>query len=162
MRRARHKASYIDGHKCFLSPEKSINIQEELGVDIAMVLDECPSAVLSHEAIEKSLEMTLRWAKRSLEARQNPETAIWGITQGACFKDLRTRAAECLSAMDFDGMAIGGLSVGEEKSLMYLYSCCLNKESNVVELKLFFSLFIKFWNNTLSLVLLGSFGITYT
>ena len=111
--------SYIDGHKCFLSPEKSINIQEELGVDIAMVLDECPSAVLSHEAIEKSLEMTLRWAKRSLEARQNPETAIWGITQGGCFKDLRTRAAECLSAMDFDGMAIGGLSVGEEKSLMY-------------------------------------------
>lgn len=111
--------SHIDGSKCFLSPEKSIQIQEELGVDIAMALDECPAATREHDDIAKSLEMTLRWAKRSLDARQNPNTSIFGITQGAGYRDLRTHAAEALSELDFDGMAIGGLSVGEPKEMMY-------------------------------------------
>jgi len=111
--------SHIDGAKCFLSPEISIQIQEELGVDIAMVLDECPKAGQAEAAIERSLELTLRWAKRSLEARRNDATAIFGITQGGLFPHLRERAARELAAMPFDGYAIGGLSVGERKEDMY-------------------------------------------
>jgi len=116
--------SHIDGAKCFLSPEKSIQIQEELGVDIAMVLDECPAGDLDHAAVEKSLGLTERWALRSLEARRKPNTRIFGITQGGVFRDLRTRAAERIAAASsngsgFDGLAIGGLSVGESKEAMY-------------------------------------------
>lgn len=111
--------SHIDGAKCFLSPEISIQIQEELGVDIAMVLDECPKAGQDEEAIRKSLEMTLRWAQRSLDARRNENTAIFGITQGGLFPHLRALAAASLSEMNFDGYAVGGLSVGEKKEDMY-------------------------------------------
>ncbi len=111
--------SHIDGARCFLSPELSIQIQEELGVDIAMVLDECPPGTLSHDETAKSLEMTLRWAKRSLAARRNEQTSVFGITQGGIHKDLRTHSAQELSAQAFDGMAIGGLSVGESKKSMY-------------------------------------------
>ncbi len=111
--------SHIDGAECFLSPEKSIQIQEDLGVDIAMVLDECPSATLPHADVEKSLAMTNRWAKRSLDSRSRPDTAIFGITQGAIFPDLRKRAAEELSEINFNGMAIGGLSVGEGTEQMH-------------------------------------------
>jgi len=111
--------SVIDGSKCFLSPEKSIQIQEEMGVDIAMCLDECPSADMPVDKLSKSVDMTLRWAKRCLEARQSPETCIFGITQGAGNKELRTKSAEVLSALEFDGMAVGGLSVGESKDIMY-------------------------------------------
>ncbi len=111
--------SHLDGSLQFLSPEKSIEIQQKLCVDIAMAFDECPSPELDHEATDKSLEMTLRWAKRSLQARVRPETRIFGITQGGVYKDLRTKSAQALSAMEFDGYAIGGLSVGEPKQLMY-------------------------------------------
>ena len=111
--------SHIDGAECFLSPEKSIEIQEDLGVDIAMVFDECPSGTLPFSDVEKSLAMTNRWAKRSLEARKNSDTALFAITQGGVFPELRKRAAEELSQMDFDGMAIGGLSVGEGTEQMH-------------------------------------------
>ena len=111
--------SHIDGAKCFLSPEISIQIQEELGVDIAMVLDECPKAGQDEEAIRRSLEMTLRWAKRSLEARRHENTAIFGITQGGLFPHLREYAAQKLAELDFDGYAVGGLSVGEKKEDMF-------------------------------------------
>ena len=111
--------SHIDGAQCFLSPEKSIEIQETLGVDIAMVLDECPAAGLSIEDTEKSLSMTIRWAKRSLAARRSADLSVFGITQGGGHRVLRTRAAEELGAIDFDGMAIGGVSVGEPKPVMY-------------------------------------------
>lgn len=111
--------SHIDGKKLFLSPEKSIEIQEQLGVDIAMVLDECPDARRPYAEIEESLEMTLRWAKRSLDARKKDSTLIFGITQGAVHKELRKRAADSIRALPFDGEAIGGLSVGEEKALLY-------------------------------------------
>ncbi|MFM1848096.1 MAG: queuine tRNA-ribosyltransferase, partial [Pseudomonadota bacterium] len=111
--------SHIDGAKCFLSPEISIQIQEELGVDIAMVLDECPKAGQDEAAITKSLELTLRWAKRSLDARRNDATSIFGITQGGLFPHLREYAAERLGALNFDGYAVGGLSVGEKKEDMY-------------------------------------------
>lgn len=116
--------SHIDGALCFLSPEKSIAIQEELGVDIAMALDECPAGTLDHAAVEKSLALTSRWAKRSLAARKLERTSIFGITQGGVFQDLRTRAAEQIASTEyegrgFDGLAIGGLSVGEPKPQMY-------------------------------------------
>lgn len=116
--------SHIDGALCFLSPEKSIEIQEQLGVDIAMALDECPAGTLEHAAVEKSLALTTRWAKRSLAARRNSDMSVFGITQGGVFRDLRTRAAEDTAAIEvegrgFDGLAIGGLSVGEPKPQMY-------------------------------------------
>lgn len=111
--------SHIDGSKQFLNPEGSINVQQTLGVSIAMALDECPASTLDYNAFEKSLEMTYRWAKRSLAARTDPEMCLFGITQGGCHKDLRTRAAEQICGLPFDGIAIGGLSVGEPKGDMY-------------------------------------------
>lgn len=111
--------SHLDGSKYFLTPEKSVQIQETLGVDIAMAFDECPPGTATFAEAEKSLELTLRWAKRSLDAKRRDETALFGITQGAMFKELRTRSAEAISNMPFDGCAIGGLSVGETKPEMY-------------------------------------------
>jgi queuine tRNA-ribosyltransferase len=111
--------SHIDGSAKFLSPELSIQIQQQLGVDIAMAFDECPSGDLPKEEIEKSLALTVRWAKRSLAARTSEEMSLFGITQGGCDRELRTRAAEEICALPFDGFAIGGLSVGEKKSVMY-------------------------------------------
>ena len=111
--------SHLDGSKQFLSPEGSIQVQQTLGVDIAMALDECPASDLSFEDFQKSLDMTFRWAKRSLDARTDPNMCVFGITQGGCHRELRTRAAEQISSLPFDGFAIGGLSVGEPKSSMY-------------------------------------------
>jgi len=111
--------SHLDGSKQFLSPEKSIEVQQTMGVDIAMALDECPPSTLGFDAIEKSLAMTIRWAKRSLEARTDPEMCMFGITQGALHRELRTRSAEQIREIPFDGYAIGGLSVGEPKNAMY-------------------------------------------
>ena len=111
--------SHLDGAKMFLSPEKAIEIQQSLGVDIAMVLDECPAADRPKKEIADSLEMTHRWAKRCLEARTKEDMGLFGITQGAIHRDLRTHSAEVLSAEPFNGMAIGGLSVGESKEHMY-------------------------------------------
>ena len=110
--------SHLDGVEKFLTPELSIQIQEALGVDIAMVLDECPDATQSWQKISDSLDLTLDWAKRSLGARKKG-TAVFGITQGALYEDLRKKAAEELGTMDFDGIAIGGLSVGETRDQMY-------------------------------------------
>jgi queuine tRNA-ribosyltransferase len=111
--------SHLDGSKHFLTPEGAIGIQEQLGVDIAMVLDECPAGGLPHNEVLSSLELTIRWAKRSLAARKKDTTCIFGITQGGVHRDLRSRAAIELSELNFDGMAIGGLSVGEPKPGMY-------------------------------------------
>ncbi len=111
--------SHLDGSKQFLSPEGSIQVQQTLGVDIAMALDECPASDLTFEQFEKSLDLTFRWAKRSLDARTDPEMCIFGITQGGCHRELRTRAAQQISSLPFDGFAIGGLSVGEPKASMY-------------------------------------------
>lgn len=111
--------SHLDGSRKFLSPELAVDIQERLGVDIAMVLDECPAADLSHELTKQSLMLTLRWARRALAARHNLNTFLFGITQGGTFADLRTVAAEELYQLPFDGYAIGGLSVGEAKEQMY-------------------------------------------
>lgn len=110
--------SHIDGAKCFLSPEIAVQVQEELGVDIAMVLDECPPGDWDFEKTKRSLEMSLRWARRCVEARRSVP-ALFGITQGGRYPELRSRAAEVLAELNFEGLAIGGLSVGEPKSVMY-------------------------------------------
>jgi queuine tRNA-ribosyltransferase len=109
--------SHIDGSRHFLSPERSVDIQNRLGVDIAMAFDECPSHGLSEQAVEESMELTHRWASRSLGAG-NGRTALFGIVQGGTYPRLRRRSVETVAAMDFDGLAIGGLSVGEPKEAM--------------------------------------------
>lgn len=112
--------SHIDGSKQFLSPEKAVQLQEGYGVNIAMAFDECPAAGLTFSEVEKSLDLTLRWAKRCIDARTVPErTHLFGITQGGKFKELRTKSASELSGMPFDGFAVGGVSVGEKKDVMY-------------------------------------------
>ena len=106
------------GAKLFLSPEKSIEIQNNLGSDIMMCFDECPPYPASHEYLEKSLERTLRWAKRCKDANKNPDVqGLFGIVQGGEFEDLRKRSATELVKMDFDGYSIGGTSVGEPKEI---------------------------------------------
>jgi len=109
--------SHLDGSTHFLSPEKSIEIQARLGVDIAMAFDECPSSGLSKEDIRRSMERTHRWARRSLAARRGP-AALFGIVQGGAYPDLRAESAQEIASLDFEGVAIGGVSVGEPKDVM--------------------------------------------
>jgi queuine tRNA-ribosyltransferase len=109
--------SHIDGSLHFLSPERSIEIQNRMGVDIAMAFDECPAYGLSKAEVERSMGLTHRWAARSLALR-NGRTALFGIVQGGVHADLRRLSVEELAALDFDGFAIGGLSVGEPKEEM--------------------------------------------
>ncbi|HSP13884.1 MAG TPA: tRNA guanosine(34) transglycosylase Tgt [Thermoanaerobaculia bacterium] len=109
--------SHIDGSPHFLSPEKSVEIQQRMGVDIAMALDECPPYGWSRQQVEQSMEMTHRWARRSLSVRNGP-SALFGIVQGGTHHDLRRRSVEELASLDFDGMAIGGVAVGESKPEM--------------------------------------------
>ncbi len=109
--------SHIDGSRLFLSPEGSIEIQARMGVDIAMAFDECPRSGLDRSEVEASMELTHRWAERSLRAR-GALSGLFGIVQGGTFEELRRRSAETIGAMDFDGVAIGGVSVGEAKEAM--------------------------------------------
>jgi len=109
--------SHLDGSLHFLSPEKSVEIQNRLGVDIAMAFDECPGHGLSRADVERSMELTHRWARRSLAARGTP--ALFGIAQGSIYPDLRKRSVEEIASMDFDGVALGGISVGESKEEMF-------------------------------------------
>lgn len=109
--------SHLDGSLHFLSPETSIDIQQRMGVDIAMAFDECPAYGQPRSDVEKSMELTHRWAARSLRARTGG-SALFGIVQGGVHHDLRKRSVETIAAMEFDGVAIGGLSVGEPKEEM--------------------------------------------
>lgn len=111
--------SHIDGTRMMLTPERSIQVQERLGVDIAMAFDECPAADISKDDVARSWDRTFRWAARSLQARRGDRTALFGITQGGVHQDLRTYSAQQLATLPFDGFAIGGLSVGEAKEAMY-------------------------------------------
>jgi len=117
--------SHIDGHQEFLSPERAMEIQRQLGSDIQMVFDECPALPATHAAIEKSMALSMRWAKRSKDAfnRQTEEEqagrACFGIVQGGTFADLRLRSAQALQEIGFDGYAVGGLAVGEPQSAMF-------------------------------------------
>ncbi len=109
--------SHIDGALCELSPEKAVEIQETLGSDIMMVLDECPDKDRDEEYCARSMDMTTRWALRCLEARRS-ENALFAITQGGMHTHLREQHARELALHPFDGMAIGVLSVGESKGMM--------------------------------------------
>ena len=112
--------SHIDGHEEFLTPERAMDIQRLLGSDIQMIFDECPSLPAEHAAIARSMELSLRWAKRSKDAfGDQPGHACFGIVQGGTYPDLRQRSAEGLCAIGFDGYAIGGLAVGEPQSAMF-------------------------------------------
>ncbi|WP_069649387.1 tRNA guanosine(34) transglycosylase Tgt [Caloranaerobacter ferrireducens] len=112
--------SHIDGSRHFISPEKSIEIQNALGSDIIMAFDECAPYPSDRDYVKHSLERTTRWAKRCKEAHRNPETqALFGIVQGGMYRDLREQSAKEIMDLDFPGYAIGGLSVGEPKELMY-------------------------------------------
>jgi queuine tRNA-ribosyltransferase len=129
--------SHLDGSKRFLSPEISMEVQAALGSDIVMVFDECPPGDAGHERTRASLELTARWAKRSKERFERLQEdgadsgvlepseglsgrqALFGIVQGAGHLDLRRQSLELTTEVGFDGYAIGGLSVGEEKPVMY-------------------------------------------
>ena len=108
-----HFQSHIDGTSFFLGPAETMAIQRGLGSDIAMVLDECTPFPCSHEEVEQSLTLTLAWARACREHECASGQQLFGIVQGGLYRDLRERAAAELVAMDFDGYAIGGLSVGE-------------------------------------------------
>jgi queuine tRNA-ribosyltransferase len=112
-----HFSSHIDGAPCFLSPEIVMDIQATLGSDIVMVLDECPPYPCEYSYASTSLDRTLRWAERSRkwmhDRSSESRPLVFGIIQGATYEDLRRRSALSLQEMDFDGYAIGGVSVGE-------------------------------------------------
>ena len=114
--------SHHDGSKPFISPEKSIDIQNNLGSDIMMVLDECPHGLSTREYLIPSIDRTTRWAKRCIDANKNPDKqGLFAIVQGGIYEDLRDRSLEGLMQYndDFSGFAIGGLAVGEPSEDMY-------------------------------------------
>jgi len=111
--------SHIDGGRLFLTPEDATRIQEALGADIIMAFDECVAYPCEKDYARIAVRRTLQWARRCLEARRSYDPAMFGIVQGATYKDLRRECAEELARMDFDGYAIGGLGVGEASFLMY-------------------------------------------
>ena len=110
--------SHIDGSRLFMGPVESMRIQRILGSDIAMAFDECTPWPATHAQAEKSLERTMRWAVQSLEQPRAEGQLRFGIAQGSVFPDLRCRAVREIGAMDFEGLAIGGVSVGEPESEM--------------------------------------------
>ena len=119
--------SYIDGSYHFFTPEKAIQVQNDLGADIIMSFDECPPFSADRKYIEKSLNTTLDWAKRGKIAHQNTEKqALFGIVQGGIHNDLRIKSAESLIEIDFPGYSIGGLAVGEPAEEMYRITDLLN------------------------------------
>ena len=112
--------SHIDGSRHTLSPERSIEIQKMLGSDIVMCFDECPALPAPYEKIESSMQLSMRWAKRSRDAfGDRPGYALFGIQQGGLEYDLRAESAKILQSIEFDGYAIGGLAVGEGQEEMF-------------------------------------------
>ncbi len=114
-----HFRSHLDGSRHFISPEKSMEIQAVLGSDIAMAFDVCAPFPCSYEEALEAVERTTRWAERSLKAPHAPGQVVFGIVQGSVYPELRERSAREITALDFPGYAVGGLSVGEPKVIMY-------------------------------------------
>jgi queuine tRNA-ribosyltransferase len=110
--------SHLDGSAHFLTPERSIQIQAQLGVDISMMLDECPPYPCTRDEAAAAMRRTHRWAHRNLAARKEGQ-AIFGIVQGGVHQDLRTESAGTISELPFDGIAVGGVSVGEPTEMQY-------------------------------------------
>jgi queuine tRNA-ribosyltransferase len=110
--------SPINGEKIMLTPERSIEVQRELGSDIVMIFDECTPYPATHEEAKTSMELSLRWAKRSKDEHGDSESALFGIVQGGMYPELREVSLAGLTDIGFDGYAIGGLSVGEPKEDM--------------------------------------------
>lgn len=110
--------SHLDGSRHFITPEKAIAIQEALGADIIMCLDECTPYPASHEEAECSLQRTLKWSRRCRESHRASHQALFGIVQGGMYSDLRRKGVEVLVEIGFDGYALGGLSVGENQEIM--------------------------------------------
>ncbi len=120
--------SHIDGHRIFMGPEESMQIQSNLGSTIAMAFDECPPSKADRKYVQNSVERTTRWLQRckkkmselnSLEDTVNPKQMLFGINQGAVYDDIRIEHAKIISEMDLDGYAVGGLAVGETHEEMY-------------------------------------------
>ena len=112
--------SHIDGSRHVLSPERSMEIQKLLGSDIVMCFDECPALPAPYERISESMQLSMRWAKRSRDAfGHRPGYALFGIQQGGLEYDLRAESAEILQSIEFEGYAIGGLAVGEGQEAMF-------------------------------------------
>ncbi|MBD7983054.1 tRNA guanosine(34) transglycosylase Tgt [Sporosarcina sp. Sa2YVA2] len=114
-----HFRHHLNGSKLFLSPEKAMHIQNDLGSDIMMAFDECPPFPATYDYMKASVERTSRWAERCLAAHARPDDqGLFGIVQGGEFEELRKQSAKDLVSLDFPGYAIGGLSVGEPKDIM--------------------------------------------
>lgn len=111
--------SHLNGDRLFFSPERAIEIEEKLGADIIMSLDECVHYPADYEYMKNSVERTLRWARRGKDAHKRSDQALFGIVQGGEFADLRKYCAEELVKMDFPGYSIGGTSIGEPKDVMF-------------------------------------------
>jgi queuine tRNA-ribosyltransferase len=107
--------SHLDGRRIELTPERAIQIQQALGADVAMCLDHSPALPASKDAIAEAVARTIRWARRCKEEHSKPGQALFGIVQGGGHADLRAECAEALTALDFDGYAVGGVSVGENR-----------------------------------------------
>ncbi|MBV8055064.1 MAG: tRNA guanosine(34) transglycosylase Tgt [Deltaproteobacteria bacterium] len=110
--------SHLDGSALMLTPEAAIEIQQDLGADIMMALDECTPYPADYERAQSSLELTAQWAERSISAHRSEGQALFGIVQGSIYPDLRRRSAMQITSLGFDGFAVGGLSVGEPKQAM--------------------------------------------
>lgn len=111
--------SHLDGSRHFLSPEKAIEIENALGADIIMAFDECVSYPAEYDYVKQSVDRTTRWLHRCIDAHKREDQALFGIIQGGMYADLRKKSAEDIVANDLPGYAIGGLSVGEPKPIMY-------------------------------------------
>jgi queuine tRNA-ribosyltransferase len=117
--------SHLDGSYHMLTPELAVHVQEALGADIIMCFDECPPATADYDYVSRSLELTTRWAERCKNAHGREGQQLFGIIQGGMHFDLRARSINDICSIGFDGYALGGLSVGEEKEQMYgVMECC--------------------------------------
>ncbi|MBI4296242.1 MAG: tRNA guanosine(34) transglycosylase Tgt [Chloroflexi bacterium] len=111
--------SHIDGSEHFITPESAVKLQETIGADVIMVLDECTAIDENFEQVKRAMDRTHYWAERCLKAQQRTDQALYAIVQGGTFPQLRKESAEYLTALDFPGYAIGGLSLGEPKQVTW-------------------------------------------